>query len=474
MRVLEWVLFLSLAVQLVSPLFLRTALRRLLLAALVAGLAACAVLVHGPRLAMLPACVLAGVGLVRAALFRSGRRGRPLLRAMGAGALALLWIVAVALPALFPLVDLPKPSGAYPVGTARLDFVEEDREDVVGGGVSDETVALRLWYPAASTDGCVRAKWMESAEAAYFAARMGLPNVLGQLCLVRTNSFWNAPLSEAQENYPVLLFSGGLGGFSGQNAVQAEELASRGYIVCAVSHPGEDVFVTHADGTTVGSDGAFEAALEAEAMGAYSSANALLEEESAQARRAFLRAFVLSNEAARVWSKDLIAAADYLEALNAAAQWAGRLDMDRLGVFGHSFGGAAAGEACLLDARFKAFVNLDGTPYGDTVDEIIDRPFLVMTAGAADETALQVSGYAQGQTGFWVAGIEGAQHMNFMDLNAVLPRAGRLAGLLGSVDAKRQTEIVNRYLSAFFDSVLGEPRAPFRETAVFPVSLLSF
>lgn len=42
------------------------------------------------------------------------------------------------------------------------------------------------------------------------------------------------------------------------------------------------------------------------------------------------------------------------------ARFAGRLDLDRVGVLGHSLGGVAAPAACMQDSRFKAAINMDG------------------------------------------------------------------------------------------------------------------
>jgi predicted dienelactone hydrolase len=48
-----------------------------------------------------------------------------------------------------------------------------------------------------------------------------------------------------------------------------------------------------------------------------------------------------------------------------AGRLAARIDMARLGVFGHSMGGVTAGQFCLQDPRCRAALNLDGIPqYG--------------------------------------------------------------------------------------------------------------
>jgi len=61
---------------------------------------------------------------------------------------------------------------------------------------------------------------------------------------------------------------------------------------------------------------------------------------------------------------------DRLERLNtsdASGKFTGRLDMTRVGVFGHSFGGAAALQFCHEDSRCKAGIDVDGAPHGSAI-----------------------------------------------------------------------------------------------------------
>jgi hypothetical protein len=59
---------------------------------------------------------------------------------------------------------------------------------------------------------------------------------------------------------------------------------------------------------------------------------------------------------------DLLLVLEQLATLNESLE--GRLDLDRIGVMGHSNGGIAAVEACRQDARFRACLNLVGQQAG--------------------------------------------------------------------------------------------------------------
>ena len=70
--------------------------------------------------------------------------------------------------------------------------------------------------------------------------------------------------------------------------------------------------------------------------------------------------------------------ADQLERLPAEATGllGGRLDLDRLGAFGHSFGGNAALQWCRDDRRCRAAANLDGALWTEVGRSGLDRPAL--------------------------------------------------------------------------------------------------
>src|SRR5690606_26770927 len=72
---------------------------------------------------------------------------------------------------------------------------------------------------------------------------------------------------------------------------------------------------------------------------------------------------------------------DRLERLNAEnAHFAGRLDLDSVGVFGHSVGGTAARELCAVEPRCRAAVAIDGYIMGTVVETGLAKPFLFLAS----------------------------------------------------------------------------------------------
>ncbi|HKZ28317.1 MAG TPA: hypothetical protein VJ482_01605 [Acidimicrobiia bacterium] len=87
------------------------------------------------------------------------------------------------------------------------------------------------------------------------AERLGFPSfVLDHLALARTHSYPDAPLSDAEERYPVIVYSHGWTGFRTVNVDQSEALASHGYVVVSIDHTYGSIVTVFPDGRSVGLD----------------------------------------------------------------------------------------------------------------------------------------------------------------------------------------------------------------------------
>ena len=140
----------------------------------------------------------------------------------------------------------------------------------------------------------------------------------------------DAPLAETGGKFPVLVFSHGSGSLLAIYTAMLSEIASHGYVVVGIQHPYNAMMTTFADGRTIPASPA------------------------------------AANDTVQYWSEDTAFVVDELEKLAAGTgKFGGRLDLSRLGAFGHSFGGAASAEFCLDDARCVAGINFDGSLSGD-------------------------------------------------------------------------------------------------------------
>ncbi len=205
--------------------------------------------------------------------------------------------------------------------------------------------------------------------------------------------------------FPLILFSHGVGGEPSTYAALLRSWASHGYAVIAPSHPGSDARIFVALGRP-----------------------ARRLEEALQSPK---------NWADR--PQDISFILDSLPALEARLPaLAGKLDLSRIGMSGHSFGASTSaaiagvpiqlpGEAAprsFRDGRPKAFVLLSPTRYGDRGFrapgwQAMTRPLLAMTGtrdvpiGSAhpEERTLPFRDAPPGDK--WLIVIEGAEHMSF-------------------------------------------------------------
>jgi len=168
-----------------------------------------------------------------------------------------------------------------------------------------------------------------------------------------------------------------------------------------------------------------------------------------------------------MWSGDAQFVVGQLERLNTAdpsGRLTGRLDLRRLGMFGHSFGGATALQFCHDDARCKAGIDIDGDPYGSVVREGLTQPFMFLLSDHGDLTAPDArevfakiqSIYNRLPNGKLLLMIRGTNHFSFSDQILLKSHyvVRLLEFLLGGINERRGLAITCAYVHTFFDVYL--------------------
>ena len=131
------------------------------------------------------------------------------------------------------------------------------------------------------------------------------------------------------------------------------------------------------------------------------------------------------------------------------SRFKGRIDTEKIGVLGWSFGGASSGEACIKDKRIKAGINIDGSPHGSIVDENITQPFLFLRNG---ERAVAKYFVNQVTNERYVVQIKGTSHFNFADMALFnIPVVNKI---LGTADGLEAINLTSRYVLEFFNKYL--------------------
>ncbi|MBL8266370.1 MAG: hypothetical protein JNL55_08310, partial [Steroidobacter sp.] len=143
-----------------------------------------------------------------------------------------------------------EPRGAFDTGTFEELWIDAARDDPSTSDPSDRRkVMVQVWYPAAPS------KQARLAPYAISPQLYGKDHWVHERAHVQTRSALDAPVAKAPQRFPVLIYNhGGLHPhFSA--TFQTEFLASHGYIVVAIGHPGANEIERFPDGTTYKNDG---------------------------------------------------------------------------------------------------------------------------------------------------------------------------------------------------------------------------
>jgi len=307
-----------------------------------------------------------GYGEPEGIVSASARRPRP-WRKFLCGVATITFAVGSLLTLALPADEayeapVPPPLGPFPVGRISYDWVDPARPELLAQiPNASREIMVYVWYPAAAVRrGTPTAQYFPGAEKIDKGALAEIENanwgnawrsiVSGN---VHTQAYENAPVASSGVTFPLIIFSPGYRTEPFGYTHQIEELVSRGYVVAAVQHTYEAGVTTFPDGRMVPF-----------------SEEIYRQSHIHQTINEFRK---WEDERINVWAADILFTLDQITRLNMGspqkAPFAGWVDLGRVGVFGHSFGGAAAARACQLDQRIKACLNQDGIP--------MDGPFLL-------------------------------------------------------------------------------------------------
>lgn len=362
---------------------------------------------------------------------------------LGAAGMAAL-LAGLWLEHRLPLT-LPPLTGPYVVGRTTYAWVNSGQTDELAPtpGTKRE-VLVWIWYPAAGPSSTAPADYLPAPWRAATAHTYGVlmtDFLTRDPAVVHTHSATDPLISAAQPSYPVVIMRAGGGALTTDMTTLAEDLASHGYVVVGFDAPYRSGVVAFPDGRVV-------------ARSRAANPEDLPPADQAQ----------MINRLLPMWTSDAQFVIGQLERLNAAdprGRLTGRLDMHRLGIFGHSFGGATALQLCHDDARCVAGIDLDGAPYGSVVEDGVTQPFLFLLSDhgnlstAEDRSVYRNirSIYDRHPDGKLLLMIRGANHFSFTD--QILVKSHFVIGLMqlfsGGLSPRRGLEISRDYVHTFFD-----------------------
>ncbi|QGG51980.1 alpha/beta hydrolase family protein [Lysinibacillus pakistanensis] len=352
---------------------------------------------------------------------------------------------SLGLVTIMPVFQLPKPTGPFEVGMNSRHLIDDSRHD---SKQKARELMIQIWYPAElennskdiQYESFPYEEWSGTLEFIFSVPRC----LFEYLKYGQTNSIKDIAVSNKEDKYPVLLFSHGFGSTRMQSISQMEELASHGYIVVSVDHTNDAAYTKFPDGQEVMSQ-----------ADAYSYSYNIEDEKDVKTR-----------------SKDMSYVLNQLTMLNGKdpqSLFTGKIDMDKIGIFGHSYGGSTAAQALLDDSRISAGINIDGPLHEPVASSGFEQPFMFILNEdylyLSDEeiqytnitpeefqkyhdkiTDLADFHYKEGIKGdtFMLTFIAG-DHYTFTDFPYLSPL------LSWNIDVNQFHQVMNGYILAFFD-----------------------
>ncbi len=348
---------------------------------------------------------------------RDNRRYRILRRCMIIALLAAA-LFLIFRRILFPPYRQPRITGDHQVEIGEFTWVDENRTDPYSDAGENRALTVKFWYP------------------------------------------------KEEGSYPLVVFSHGAFGVIDSNYSTCMELASNGYVVASIGHPYHAMFVKDVNGKTTYADMDFVKSVYT-GSGDY-------DPEAEQK--------VYENS--REWMA--LRTADENFVLDTILEMAGQeesypfslIDQEKIGLFGHSMGGASSVQLGRERTDIDAVIDLEGTMLGEYngfengIETYREEPYPVplldvnskriydamdkMKEELADTVPdWQYVNFYVGEhaADYRAVVFRDAGHLNFTDLPLISPVLAKILGV-GKVDAKECIENVNQTVLTFFDYYL--------------------
>lgn len=333
---------------------------------------------------------------------------------------------------------LPARTGENVVGTTRVELLLQDKYQNV------HPTKAQIWYPAESvgkgrTGGQLNSWRWRIKRASWAPARYG------------------AQISSQQVNFPFVIYVPDWPSRHDDNTFTLANLAGHGFVIAALFATTVDPWMDNSLGDD---DGKMERGRDA----GTARRNSTLAERRARRLAEKVSAFLNA-----LYS---------LRSSRSSGWWAQRLDLERVGILGYSFGGAVAAQSALRDHRIIAAANLDGPVYGAAATGGVDVPYLLMVSDST-QAAVAVAPEPSPHSRFTprmaaevfdaarrqakrpqshIIRISGARHEDFSD-QKFYQTLWSLA-LRPSQPSARVRAIISAYLLSFFTTYVAQQQHP--------------
>jgi len=320
---------------------------------------------------------------------------------------------------------LPPLAGSYGIGIKNLHLIDESRPENFTKNNPDDLreMMIQISYPIDKEIQKPRIEYMDQPTFTWLKDRSPIPLITipnNAYTYVNPHGKISCSISENNDMYPVIIFSPGYDGVYQIYTSLIEDIVSNGFIVVSINHP-------YVSGVTVFPDG----------------------------RKIYVAENSTGDLGLRSVVEDAKFVLDKITELNETnPDLKGRFDLSKVGMYGHSFGGASTSICCYEDNRFLCGLTLDGVFFLDYMPEGLNKPFLLMIAENRfnDENVQEMWNKLYGDS--YKVEIMGSTHYAYTDvgllLNHLVPLIpNKLLGF-GTIEPKRHVNITRNFELAFF------------------------
>lgn len=328
-------------------------------------------------------------------------------------------LLFILIPAwLFPENRELKPTGDYGTKTVTYTWTDKTRDETFTPEKDYRKITVQFWYPT---------KDKQSSQ-------------------------------KAEGKFPLIIFSHGAFGIRASNTSTYQELASHGYVVCSIDHTYHALFTKQTDGKVILCD-----------QGFMKEVNDLVVVEQGKMDQE-------KYDIIQDWLSLRIADMTFcLNQIKTFVQDSGNeevfkmIAIDKIGLMGHSLGGATAAAVARKIEGIKAVAVIDGTMLGEEIgikngiEQVTNAPYPVPILnfynGISYEEIKQIKAIypntvaSASQKESYQLVIPNAGHMNFTDLALISPVLAKMLGT-GTVSASACMKEINHEILLFFDAYL--------------------
>jgi predicted dienelactone hydrolase len=255
-----------------------------------------------------------GVSLIRTKTDKkANKNGRTILKAI---AMWLIVVIAVTPALIFPQYKLPKITGKHTVNTVVYTYTDNNRVETFKNSGKNRKVTVEFWYPA-----------------------------------------------DVHGRYPLVVFSPGSFGIRTSNSSTFRELASNGYIVCSIDHTYHSLFVKDTYENLTMIDKSFMQEVIDINNGVYDEKTEYQLEQKWLKVRTDDMNFVIDT----IINRSSDSKSDKVYQI---------VDNSKIGLIGHSLGGAACAQLGRERKDINAVINLDSDLFGEEIGVVNGQPVI--------------------------------------------------------------------------------------------------